>query len=475
MKKEAKLSLKRVFMFAIMLIIICLSTTTIEGKEENLLAIEDIPYYEGKYNNINFVANLIDKIDKDDILISPFNINSTLAALYNIDYNLNNYFQDQIDNVNNNYLSKMTKYKKSIKKKTKKETFYEKCIQELYSKQYDTITLKSLSKMGNIDKKELITLLDTIILSKESLTNKNITLKQLKNYKPRNNDYNINNQTIFNKINTVLFDYDLYNMKNNIINISNIYYKTNSNKIDLSYLNDKYLINTYVTDFSNTKEINNNIYNDSNKQVNYIVDDKDLDNNSLITSSFVFNYKWDTIIENIKNTYDDFYVNDEIISVEMLNFTSTNYLENASAQGFIKDYDKNKYSFIGILPKNNYGLSSINVENLLKSRVDVNTNVSIPKFSIVDTNNIMSFSNIDSIALSKDDSSIKIDKYYQKNLFSFKEGGTFDIKSKTINGNNIATLSTVDNIVFNHPFYFMIIDNNNNSILLAGKITNPNI
>ena len=41
--------------------------------------------------------------------------------------------------------------------------------------------------------------------------------------------------------------------------------------------------------------------------------------------------------------------------------------------------------------------------------------------------------------------------------------------------NNIATLASVDNIVFNHPFYFMIIDNENNSVLLAGKITNPSL
>ena len=159
----------------------------------------------------------------------------------------------------------------------------------------------------------------------------------------------------------------------------------------------------------------------------------------------------------------------------MLNFTSTNYLENDMALGFIKDYEKSIYSFVGILPKHDTGLSSINLEELLNSRVDINVNISIPKFSLTDSNNILPITKLKKISLSSKDSSITLDKFYQKNTFSFKEAGTYDFESKMIVENNIATLASVDNIVFNHPFYFMIIDNENNSVLLAGKITNPSL
>ena len=173
MKEKKQLSIMRVFVFAIMIALICISTT-IKTKEDELIAYEELPYYEGKYNSINYVANLLDSFSKDNVLISPFNINSTLSGLYNYDEEVANYFQDTKENVANNYLSKMTKYKKGLKNKTKKEAFYEKCIQKFYNKQYDTITIKSLSKIGNIEKKEIIELLDTIILASESLTNKNI-------------------------------------------------------------------------------------------------------------------------------------------------------------------------------------------------------------------------------------------------------------------------------------------------------------
>ena len=475
MKEKTKLSLKRVFMFAIIIFLVCISTNHLDSQKDILLAIEDTPYYEGKYNSINFVANILDDIDKDNILISPFNINSTLAGLYNKDVGLSSYFQDTSDNVNNNYLSKMTKYKKSIKKKSKKESFYEKIIQDFYTKHYDMVTIKSLNKMGNIEKKELITILDTILLSEESLSNKNISLKQLEKYKPRETDYNINNQSIMNKINTIIWDYSLYTKKNYINNITNLYYNPKYSNISLNYLEEKYLLKVQAINFANIEQINSDLYIDSNKQVNYIVDETDSLSDSLITSSFVFNYKWEEIIESTKNTYDDFYIDDTSISVEMLNFTSTNYLENSAAKGFIKDYENNKYSFVGILPKYDNNLSSINLENLLSNKKDININISIPKFSLTDFNNIMDLKRVNSINLQQDTSILNLDKYYQKNTFSFQEAGTYHLDSKVIIGSNIATLSTVENIVFNHPFYFMVIDNDNNSILLAGKITNPNL
>ena len=475
MKRKIQLSQKRVFMFAIMLIVILLSTMTIPTKEENLIAVDDIPYYEGKYNTVNNVANIIDKIKKEDILISPFNINSTLAGLYTLNSELEQYFKDNKENVSNNYLSKMTKYNKNIKKKSKKEEFYEKHVQKFYNKKYDRITLQSLSKIGNIEKRNIIDVLNIIQLAKESLTNKYITLDQLKKYKPRENDYNINNQALVDKINTIVWDYNLYIKKNYIINISSLYYDKKYKDFSANYLQEKYAINTQAVNTQNYKLINEYLYNTSNKQVNYIVDENDTQYESLIASSFVFNYKWDDIIASNKNTYEDFYINDNIVPVEMLNFTSTNYLENDMALGFIKDYEKSIYSFVGILPKHDTGLSSINLEELLNSRVDINVNISIPKFSLTDSNNILPITKLKTISLSSKDSSITLDKFYQKNTFSFKEAGTYDFESKMIVENNIATLASVDNIVFNHPFYFMIIDNENNSVLLAGKITNPSL
>ena len=164
MKKRKKLSIMRVFVFAIIIITTIVSTTIVNENENNLLALEEVPYYEGKYNSINSVANLLDEIDKENVLISPFNFNSTLAGLYNYDDNLKSYFQESKENVNNNYLSKMTKYKKNLKNMTKKELFYESKIQKFYEKQYNTLTIRDLNKTGNNDKRKMIDLINTILL-----------------------------------------------------------------------------------------------------------------------------------------------------------------------------------------------------------------------------------------------------------------------------------------------------------------------
>ena len=118
------------------------------------------------------------------------------------------------------------------------------------------------------------------------------------------------------------------------------------------------------------------------------------------------------------------------------------------------------------MPKHNEKLSFINIEELINNKREVNINISIPKFSITDFNNVYD----KKIEL---DENIVLDKYYQKNSFSFSEAGTYNLEVPLLENNNIAVLSSVENITFNHPFYFLILDNDNNSVLLAGKITNP--
>ena len=71
------------------------------------------------------------------------------------------------------------------------------------------------------------------------------------------------------------------------------------------------------------------------------------------------------------------------------------YLENKKAYGFIKDFKDSKYSFIGILPKEegNFTLSSLNIESLLKNKVYNNTTISIPKFTIQYNTNLTNLYN----------------------------------------------------------------------------------
>ena len=141
----------------------------------------------------------------------------------------------------------------------------------------------------------------------------------------------------------------------------------------------------------------------------------------------------------------------------MLNFVSDNYLETNTALGFIKDYESNKYSFIGILPKDGYDINNISIKDLLNKKQDVSIDIAIPKFSIT----------------YKDSMNIDNNVIIEKNSFTLGENGTSNARYDYYEQYNYATLSNIERLVFNKPFYFIVIDNDNNTVLLAGKVNNP--
>ncbi len=466
MKDKSYLSVKRVFKFGLLLLLLIITGCGVVKEKDRTVALDEHVKYYGKYNNINYVANMLDQLNKEDIIISPFNINSTFAGLYNYDSGLSTYFEDDIESVNNYYLSKMSKYNGGITEKSKKQLYYEELIADFYSNEYDKLTINSFSKIGNKDREKIIQAVNCIILAKESINSK-IKIKDIRKYKVSSGDINISNVELIKKINNIVLDYTLYSYKNIVINTSNIYHN-GTEKYEL--LKDKYLINVRknrIATIEDIKKINSDIREESNNSVNYLVDDNDINSTALVTSSLVFNYKWEDLIDCKKNTLEDYYIGDKIVSVEMLNFTANNYIENNEAIGFIKNYEDGKYSFVGILSKYNTKLSYINLEELINSRKEINIDVSIPKFSYVDSNDVKTFVNDFKIG------DTPINSYYHKVRFTFSEAGTYDLKNG-IESSNIATLSTLDTIKFNHPFYFMVLDNENNNVLLVGKITNPN-
>ena len=98
-------------------------------------------------------------------------------------------------------------------------------------------------------------------------------------------------------------------------------------------------------------------------------------------NSLYFSNKWEKNFEfqNIKE--EEFYdSNGNISIVEMMSEVDNFYLENSYAKGFIKNFANNKYSFIGILPKNtgDFLLSSLNLDSLLVNKKENKVLISLP-------------------------------------------------------------------------------------------------
>ena len=441
--KKNNLSVWRVFQVCVLLLII--SVIGVNNKEEVYEPI--IAYKEiiAKYNEIDYVTNLLSNY-KDNIVISPYYKNSVIAYLYSLDKDneyYSNYFDDNLDNVNNYYLSKISKYKYIDKDKSKKELYCDKLHNTYYKKEYDKLNITRLSKMGTYDKNDLL-----LLINKIKLCISNTKLKDIKKYELTNKDKDINTVNILNNIKYLNYYYDTYKDSNKINLISDVYSK---NKVK----ENKYLINTYKG--IDTKKINSNMSKESNNLINYIVNDDIYNYDNVYTGSLLFNYRWDKLIYRNNNSYEDYYIKNNIYSVEMLNFVSDNYLESNTAIGFIKDYESSKYSFIGILPKDGYDINNISIKDLLNKKQDVSIDISIPKFSIT----------------YKDILDIDNNIIIEKNSFTLGENGTSNANYDYYEQYNYATLSNIERIVFNKPFYFIVIDNDNNTVLLAGKVNNP--
>ena len=115
--KHKKIPLYLIITLLIMLIItiwIILSTE----KEYK----ESINYYTGDIYSLNFSANLIDKIEEDNVVISPLNINQSLIPFYYGSDNITEkeikaYYKNNIDNTtamliekyNNNKIEELAK------------------------------------------------------------------------------------------------------------------------------------------------------------------------------------------------------------------------------------------------------------------------------------------------------------------------------------------------------------------------------
>ncbi len=441
MKEKNSLSVWRVFKVAVILTAILVVTTGVRTRYEEEQNVS-LKRYDGKYNEINNLSYLLSKYGNENVLISPFYINSSKALLYNTEGYYDNYFDE---NVNSYYISKMSKYKMENKEKTKRELYFDELINTFLEKGYDKINYGSLNKMGTYDKNDLVLLNKKILL----LFNKSNKIKNIKNYKLSKKDNSITNKEILNDINNILYKYELYNNSNSV-NMSNIIYTSKS-----YYKRNKDIINKYKYDYyNNINSINSNISNNSN--IDYIVN-SDIDSDNILVGNLLFNYNWDNIINKNSNSYEDFYIDEDNLTVEMMNFNNSNYLESNNAYGFIKDYEGSKYSFLGILPKYNDNIINISIEELIKNKKDINVDISIPKFSITykDIYNKNKYSVI------------------EKNKFNFLENGTWSSKYNFDDISSYVTLSNAERIMFNKPFYYLVIDNENNVVLLAGKVYNP--
>jgi serine protease inhibitor len=490
-KKSNNLILKLIILLLIIANVSIIAINFSNAKKE-----DEITYFTGEILKPNHSANLIDYLDEEgNIVISPININTSINKLYNIyptNTKISSYLAISLEE--SNELEKTINSSLNIvpSNKTEIDDLYISYITILNN--YRNYNIDDINDLSPTKKEELLLLLHKTIISYDTITGTNISSKRyIENYKLTTEQYNINSYAIYEMIITCLDNYETYTYQNKITNYSEIIYNNDlliqpkkRKKQEYPEINNVTLSGISYNDKEiTTQTINNKIKEQTNNKVKYIVNEDEINTNELYQiNTFNFESIWE---ENFSKEYiwdNEFITFDNHIEiVEMLYEKQDFYLENKHAYGFIKDFKDSKYSFIGILPKEegNFTLSSLNIESLLKNKVYNNTTISIPKFTIQYNTNLTNLYN--EIGIENTNNTLELEHLSEQVTLNYMVSKiSITIDEKGTNDGNIRStqLETKDideeskQIYLNRPFAFLIIDNETNNVLLIGKVTNPN-
>lgn len=484
----------------LILIILCITGLYLYKTKDNLL-VGNITYYTGDIYSANHAANMLDYLDKgNNIVVSPINVNTSLAILYNgTDNNshkeLKRYFKRTPREVNEEMQKKLSTLNAINKTKNKFNNLYETYISELNGKSYNTLTLSTISLLPQEEKENLILLLRKIQLSYEVITNnRDLTEKNIKEYKLTSSELSYNNYNIKELLDEILSNYEHYNITNEVNNYTGIYINNfNENSIDNSFINDTSIYNynlkslNHDSDTEKVQAINDDIKTITSGGISRIVDDHSIGSSDIIiTNNLHFNYSWEKPF-NYKHVKDaEFYnIDNEVQAVEMMYASQNTYLENSKAKGFKYDFENGKYSFVGILPKKveDFKLSTLNLDSLLLSKKQGNVLIGIPKMtyqSEIDIEKLVSNYKVKEIFTSKanftkiTDEKLVVNKMTQKNVITIAEKGTIKSKLKQTETQTINEDEFVDKIILNRPYAYLIINNETNDVLFIGKVVRVN-
>ena len=176
--------------------------------------------------------------------------------------------------------------------------------------------------------------------------------------------------------------------------------------------------------------------------------------------------------------------------VAMMHGTESVYLENAQAVGFKKYYGDN-IAFIGILPKKtgDFTLKNLNLASLLDSQTyEYDVKIGIPKFSAEFSMNLaeplkkLGLSNVfsdeadsfDGIGRTAAGEPLKIDSIIHKTFLNMDEDGTeaAAVTAAVMMATSAAPeIKEIKTVVLDRPFAFLIVDEETDTLLFAGKIT----
>ncbi len=301
------------------------------------------------------------------------------------------------------------------------------------------------------------------------------------------------------------FNYSLSSLfqsdKHNKVRLANsIWYRNekalNVNPVFLQKNADFYKANIYKADFNSkntVKQINNWIRNNTDGMIDKIVDIINPDTIMFLFNTVLFDAEWSSSYKS-NEVYEEIFSRSENDSIGVpFMHSMEKFIQNKNAEGFIKPYKGDKYSFVGILPKENISLKDFiatlnrnNFKELVTSYSDENAQVGIPKFkyayskSLVEPLKSLGFTdgfspseaNFSKMA-SVPDGNIYISDVLHKTYIQVDEKGTKAGAATKVEMLAGSAMQQPRKVTFDRPFVFAIIENETQLPLFIGAVVDP--
>lgn len=252
-------------------------------------------------------------------------------------------------------------------------------------------------------------------------------------------------------------------------------------------INKKFILDTddiyrpeiFVADQFAVDDINEWVNEKTLEMIPKLIDELPKDFVLCLMNALAFKAKWnkkykpDEIEEDLFNGFNTSKTLTFLTSKEKL------YVEDNYFEGFIKDYKKERYAFMALLPKKEgfdalkEAINHLDIIALYQKRKEEDVETKLPEFSIESNFNLNDFTSnlgINDIFTSKanfspllNDLPIKVDSIIQKAYIKVDRDGT-EAAAITAMMIRLASLSHSHYVYLNRPFIYAIIDKENDGL-----------
>ncbi|MDP4088219.1 MAG: serpin family protein [Bacillota bacterium] len=257
---------------------------------------------------------------------------------------------------------------------------------------------------------------------------------------------------------------------------------------------DYYGASAYQADFNapeTLKQINDWVKGKTEKHIDHIIDKIAPNDYMFLINAMYFEDEWKQpfAVDAIKP--GDFKLTDGTTQkADFMHSSEMGYLKDKKAQGFIKPYKDEKYSFIALLPNKGVDIDSYvrsltgdSFISLIKNKSNEKVEVALPRFEAEYEKKLDEplkqmglkecFTPGADFSPMVDGGGLYVEYVLQKTAINVNEKGTKAAAATVVAMTKSAFMIQGKEIVFDRPFVYAIIDNETNLPLFIGTMMNP--